>query len=567
MIGFSSDGDHRLLATMLHQINLRVDWKFVQDPTHIATKIRNRALKTDVVLPLGRKQISFAHLKILIANVPKLIHGLTNTDIDPKDRQNYRSYEKITSERVRNALSEHVVESEGTVKFLEKCHQITSSYMQHDLSPLERLYRIWNAVHFLRIWRFWIKSTRLLSAEEHDVDADAPHYTVDKNFITSNAYNCIEINAMSLIGLVKQFREENAPEKFVPPMFSSQTCEQMFRQFRSMGTANFTKINFTMFELLNMARRVEIKNGIEQCELADVDIFFPRSKRAPKTRVFSLPSDEEIEQALLRAKTHAIDEAKQFGMTVNLEDLNEFQFPASNFTIGDSQTGEDDILPESDIEIEHLSDVSPDEIDESELSDLDEKSSFTLVTNEDGDVVRIRKSTYVWALSAPTRKMSNDRLIRVTAGAQTENDEPRRNPIRSATRMNRNTSESIVETLDVINIGDWCFFKKKNHEQILIGVVLRFQYARRKSTKDKSYTDDSVSLSDVSTRNAIETLCTFYRLGDDGNLNDFPNSHFNINLSNYLATLVGITPQLESGKMFFKPEDFEIVRDKMEQIQ
>lgn len=111
------------------------------------------------------------------------------------------------------------------------------------------------------------------------------------------------------------------------------------------------------------------------------------------------------------------------------------------------------------------------------------------------------------------------------------------------------------------------FSKKKNQEQILIGVVLRFQNARRKSTKDKTYADGSVSLSDESTKNAFEALCTFYRFGDDGNLNDFPNRHFNINLSNYLATLVGITPQLENGKMFFKPKDFEIVRKKLEQIQ
>lgn len=158
MVGISSDGDHRLLASMLHQINQQSDCKFVQDSTHIGTKLRNRILKPSIVLPLGNKQISLGHLKILIQSVPKVIHGLTISDIDPKDRQNYSSYEKITSERVRNALSKHIVGSEGTVKYLEKCHQITSSYLQHDLMPLERIHRIFNAVFFLRIWHSWINS-------------------------------------------------------------------------------------------------------------------------------------------------------------------------------------------------------------------------------------------------------------------------------------------------------------------------------------------------------------------------------------------------------------------------
>lgn len=179
VVGISSDGDHRLLASMLYQINQRVHYKFVQDMTHVATKLRNRGLKTSIVLPLGNKQISFAHLKILLnSTVPKSIHGLTISDIDPKDRQNYRSFEKITSERVRNALSEYVMDSEGTVKFLEKCHQITSSFMQYDLKPLERVYRIWNAVYFLRIWRSWINSTRTSTVEERAVHIDAPAHRV-----------------------------------------------------------------------------------------------------------------------------------------------------------------------------------------------------------------------------------------------------------------------------------------------------------------------------------------------------------------------------------------------------
>lgn len=566
MIGFSSDGDHRLLASMLYQINQRVHYKCIQDPTHVATKLRNRVLKTSIVLPLGNKQISFAHLKILInSSVPKSIHGLTISDIDPKDRQNYRSFEKITSERVRNALSEYVMDSEGTVKFLEKCHQITSSFMEYDLSPLERVYRIWNAVYFLRIWRLWIKSTRSATAEER-VHIDAFGYTIENNFITSNCYNCIEINAAALIGLIKQFRDENAPEKFLLSIFDSQICEKMFRHFRSMGTANYTKINFTMFELLNMARRVEIKNSIEHSELADVKIVFPRSNQAVRTQIYSLPLDEEIDQTLLRAKTYAIREAEKFGMTVNPEDIDDFRFPVPKFIAGDIQNEGETVYPESDDEIELCSDTCTVEMDESACGDLDESSSYASISNEKGDVSHIRKSALVWTLSDPSRKLSNDRVIRVTASGQRNAHGIRRNPSRAAVRVqNKDISDSPVQVLDVMNIGDWCFFKNKKQEQVLLGTVLRFQYAGRKSAKDKFYGEDSVLLP-VESPNAMETLCTFYHLEDDGNLGWFPNNHLNTNINNYLATLVGIQPEAGNGKIFFNPVDFKIVKEKLSQI-
>lgn len=229
MIGIASDGDHRLLACMLYQLKHECDYKFVQDPTHTGLKVRNRLLKPSILLPLGNKQISLAHLKMLMNSAPKLVHGLNIGDIDPKDRQNYAAYEKITSERVRNALCKHVVGSEGTIKYLEKCHQITSSFMQYDLMPLERVYRIFNAVFFLRIWKSWIMSSCA--------------YKLNENFITPNSYKCVEINAMNLVSLIKYFRNENAHERFLPTLFDSQTCEKMFRHFRSMGTANYTKIN------------------------------------------------------------------------------------------------------------------------------------------------------------------------------------------------------------------------------------------------------------------------------------------------------------------------------------
>lgn len=49
---------------------------------------------------MGATQISVAHLKILIANLAKDIHGLVQNDICPDDRPNVSSLLKCFDDRV-----------------------------------------------------------------------------------------------------------------------------------------------------------------------------------------------------------------------------------------------------------------------------------------------------------------------------------------------------------------------------------------------------------------------------------------------------------------------------------
>lgn len=126
---------------------------YLQDVVHILTKLRNRLLKPSIVLPLGCKLVSVAHLKMLINDIPKEKHGLTLKDICPDDRQNYRSLEKVMEARVSNALTKYVVGSEGTIAFINICINIRSSLYDDDLPPIERILRIWQATYFLRVWR------------------------------------------------------------------------------------------------------------------------------------------------------------------------------------------------------------------------------------------------------------------------------------------------------------------------------------------------------------------------------------------------------------------------------
>lgn len=244
VLGISSDGDSRLLKSMKICSQLgtttpsnnsyqncswySVDERFicVQDPTHVGTKLRNRLLKPSILLPIGKLLISKSHLAYLIKTLSKDKHLLTESVIDPKDRQNFNSFLKISTTIVQELLVKHVPDSDGTALFLKISRLIIDSYMDPDMLPIERVYSIWYGTFVLRGWRAFIIQSK--------------KYVLSENFISTNAFTCVELNAHSMLNLISVCRED--PQLFLPSLFSSQPCESTFRQFRSMSTTYSTQV-------------------------------------------------------------------------------------------------------------------------------------------------------------------------------------------------------------------------------------------------------------------------------------------------------------------------------------
>lgn len=133
---------------------------YTQDIIHIGTKCRARVLKTLRVTPIGHSIISKTHLTYLLKNVSKDKHLLTNYDVEPKDKQNFRSVEKICSERVQLCLLQYVPGSEGTAMFLKSLNYTLYSYLDTTMSPAERIYKNWYALFFFRLWRSWLRESK-----------------------------------------------------------------------------------------------------------------------------------------------------------------------------------------------------------------------------------------------------------------------------------------------------------------------------------------------------------------------------------------------------------------------
>jgi hypothetical protein len=262
VLGYSTDGDSRELKTMREQLKLgtkkvnkifskRATW-FVadiintcipfQDTVHEGAKLRTRFLKTHMSLPFGNYVAHPSCIRNLMDKVGKDKHLLLEGDLYLKDKMNYDAVGRLCRPEVRELLAKYVSGSAGTCFFLKLMSYITSSFIQKDLTPLERVYRMWYAVMSLRYWRFWMS-------------CDAT-YPLAKHFISLNAYLCAEINAHSLVLMILRLREDGTPDLFLTWLFSSQPCESFFKFIRATSPVGSTQINCTMGEVQSRTGKV-----------------------------------------------------------------------------------------------------------------------------------------------------------------------------------------------------------------------------------------------------------------------------------------------------------------------
>lgn len=533
VLGISSDGDSRLLSAMKNNMDFKPtvmgdhiffsinEILYIQDTTHIGTKLRNRLLKASILLPFGNKAISISHLKQLLKLAPKDVHGLVRSDISPDDRQNFKSLQKLMENRVVEALKKYVIDSEATIVYLQMCKNITSSFLEEKLTPDERVYKMWHSVFLLRIWRNFLSRSNM--------------YNVNENFISSNAFNCIELNAMGLVQLIVTLRDSGKPDMFLPTLLDSQVCESTFRQMRSMTTMNWTKINFNLMELLHMVSRVELQNDV-MYKLTNF-MEFPRSglRVCSVETPHHLPSNKDIELVIQRALGDAIQCASTFGMTCEKSDLHECQLKIR-------------VVKKRDLEEEHSSESEPENSltnrENINLRDYsgeniaaDGNSKYIEICDVEGTTKLVLKSSIVWLLSENPKKLSNDRLKRVQTLS-----------VEQASKRKKIGEENIRENID-ITIGDWCFFKidsdmsksfpERIIRNIIFGSVLAFKYIEldiegkkaRKKEKSKQYFYDTASVADD-----VEVLSSWYFVRDDGVLLTLgTESNFFVDIKNFIA--------------------------------
>ena len=288
------------------------DWFFatgnaiccVQDVVHVAVKLKSRLLKPQIVLPMGNFFASGNHLHTLRQSLQKDKHGLRLKDINHKDKQNFQAVINITN---AGHLLSHVPQADGTKQYIEIIKCVIDGYLDKALEPLERIEKCWYASFMLRYWRKWIMLNN--------------SYTLRNNFVTSNAFSGVELNAHAMVNFMRTIRDHAHDDNcFVPWLLGSQTCEETFRAARSMSSVFSTVINFGMLGLLRRLHRLHIQLVI-QAEMKE-EIVFPRvlkhaqklgKNKCNKYRLADA-TDDNIYKAIKIAQGRAKATVEELGM-------------------------------------------------------------------------------------------------------------------------------------------------------------------------------------------------------------------------------------------------------------
>uniref|UniRef100_A0A1X7TPL7 Uncharacterized protein n=1 Tax=Amphimedon queenslandica TaxID=400682 RepID=A0A1X7TPL7_AMPQE len=408
VVSFAADGDSRLMRAMhvtthlisnntnlslnndttplpILQGNLSIKrWLFtnlyalfcVQDMVHVAVKFKTRLLKPSILLPMGDYIATSAHLHILTNIYGKEKHGMRRRDLDSRDKQNFAAIEHLMR---ASTLLENIPDAVGTKVYLEIVDASVNSYLDKSFFPKKRINDIWYAVFFLRYWREWIHQHRA--------------FTIKDNFITSNCYTCVELNAHSLLAYVISIRDiYKAPECFTPWQMGSQSAEKIFQSLRSMQGTFPSIVNFTMLGMLQRLHKLAIKEDLEsESERESHGIHLARLEGHKKKTGHGKVSpsdwnltDECIFVALKEAEERGKSAVSKLGMADELKRVNKWEIPPKPSSIMSTWNDDDDDDEKEEYEIEHNGINEPNEAEDLKdiVSDLEKLHANNAIDNE-----------------------------------------------------------------------------------------------------------------------------------------------------------------------------------------
>lgn len=437
VLTIASDSDPRYnsamrqLSLLGHQSNLFGESKWfcsgldesfqgpfcIQDYIHIITKLRNLLLKTRNYrkkLPFGPNfHIVLDHLEFLLKHHGKDKHGMTPSTLDPVDKQNFSSAKRMYSDKVVDMLKEEVLNSDGTVRFLEWMRNVFNAFCDPQLLPLQRVEMIWNTVFDLRILRKYISSRNDL--------------TLKHNFLTQNSYVCVEINAHSLVHLLLYLKENNLEEWFLPFFYDSQPCESFFRQIRSLSSVYSTVTNCSSKEIIERINRIQLLNEITH----NTEFSFPHIKNSSESpnRIINLPTKEEIFQKISECQQSAIEYALEIGLLdsensdFNLEcELPSISLNTASLNVIDSTDVSKNKVLTVMARLRALAKAATLRNHAKKFigKKVPETSSFVEIYNDSKRRMIVKKSSLCWLLRTDHGKLSSDRIYRVR-GAKEKN--------------------------------------------------------------------------------------------------------------------------------------------------
>ena len=104
-------------------------------------------------------KVSIEHLYHLIKTKNKIDHNLSRSDLNIRDKQNFSSCLRISSDNVLNLLMLND-RHKATYNYLVILNLLIITYTQSNVSLLDRILYAWIVVFYIRFWRIWLHITK-----------------------------------------------------------------------------------------------------------------------------------------------------------------------------------------------------------------------------------------------------------------------------------------------------------------------------------------------------------------------------------------------------------------------
>ncbi|POG58303.1 hypothetical protein GLOIN_2v1885938 [Rhizophagus irregularis DAOM 181602=DAOM 197198] len=214
----------------------------IQDPKHAKKTGRNAAMSGARALTFGHSTIGFNHFTKLLSHLQSPMY---KSDVYKLDRQDDgAAYRTFCPKNLACCLdSNNKIKSEfkGTFIYLFIIGELVDSYLNRNISPLERIRMAMTSYFFLRIWRFHINTLARKYPE---------FISVSQNFIASQTFAIMTSLAESIVLLVKAHRDYYSQYPLIPWIYGSEACEHFF------GAARQINADFDFAELLEMVPKI-----------------------------------------------------------------------------------------------------------------------------------------------------------------------------------------------------------------------------------------------------------------------------------------------------------------------
>lgn len=315
IVGFSSDGFPAFLKSMKIICSLPCancqcpggykdffrckwgpDFLCIQDPTHICVKLM-RAISSKQ-LALGKQVACLGQLISAIRHLPKSVTHLSVRELEGQtDMMSFRICERACAKELLDAMVRP--EEQATKIYLNLIRLAITAFIDPKTTPADRIAAAMELDMFLRLWKYFLKAHSNIR-RSRDTSECAHKLTLEANFVSSNVYECVLLNAHNLIMFHDYCRDLGRPDLFLPTRTGSQPNEAAFRCLRSMSTWNSTAVNIEMRDAIYKCNRLWFL-GEHRATAAEDGTFNYKSARANQLHIpESLLSVDEVKEQVRR---------------------------------------------------------------------------------------------------------------------------------------------------------------------------------------------------------------------------------------------------------------------------